>query len=162
MLKAKLPGWGLPPDPWSPGNFCESFLWIRLGFGIEKWPGLGEFSVVSVSHETTHEKSFKISMPNMTGQRLQRTTEAIPRRPWKSKRSFVSKPMKTGKNKGTQGVHVRYDTVVPPLIYIVWSPSLPVISVPSKFRGHPEHRVRDESSQDSGNFHSATFRPNPM
>ena len=50
----------------------------------------------------------------MTARRFHRTMEVIPRRPWKSKSPFASRPIKTSINKGTRGVRVRYDTVLPP------------------------------------------------
>ena len=38
---------------------------------------------------------------SMTRRRFQRTTEVIPRRPWKSKNHFASRPIKIGINTGT-------------------------------------------------------------
>ena len=68
----------------------------------------------------------------MTGRRFHRTTEAIPRRPWKAKSPFASKPTKISINWGTQGVRTRYGTVLLPFIPIVRSPGRPVILVPDK------------------------------
>ena len=59
------------------------------------------------------------STPNMTGRRFHRTTEALPRRPWKAKRFFASRPIKISIKKGTRGVRTRYDTVLFPFISIV-------------------------------------------
>ena len=43
--------------------------------------------------------------------KVPRTTEAIPRRPWKAKSPFASRPIKTSIRKGTRGVHeVRHGT----------------------------------------------------
>ena len=70
------------------------------------------------------------STPNMTGRRFHRTTEAIPRRPWKAKSPFASRPMKINIKEGTQGVRARYDAVLPPFISFVRSPSCPVFLVP--------------------------------
>ena len=50
----------------------------------------------------------------MTWRRFNRAREVIPRRPWKSKSPFASRPMKTSINKGTRGVRARYDAVRPP------------------------------------------------
>ena len=66
------------------------------------------------------------STPNMTGRRFHRITEVIPRRPWKSKSPFASRPIKISINKGTRGLHARYDRVLPPFIHIVGSPGRPV------------------------------------
>ena len=68
----------------------------------------------------------RLSTPNMTGRGFHRTTEAIPRRPWKAKRFFVSGPIKTSIKKGTRGVHTRYDAVLLPFISIAWCPGRPV------------------------------------
>ena len=70
------------------------------------------------------------STPNMTGRRFHRTTEVIPRRPWKSKSPFAPRLIKITINKGTRGVRASYDAVLPPFISIVRSPGRPVISVP--------------------------------
>ena len=71
------------------------------------------------------------STPNMTGQRFHRTAEVIPRRPWKSKSPFASRPIRTSRNKG-QGVRTRYDAaaVLLPFISIVRSPGRPVLPAP--------------------------------
>ena len=58
----------------------------------------------------------------MTGRRFHRTTEAIPRRPWKSTSPFASRPMKINIKRGTRGVRARYDVALPPFISIVRSP----------------------------------------
>ena len=52
------------------------------------------------------------STPNMTGRRFHRTTEAIPRRPWKAKRFFASRPTKISNKEGyARGAHeVRHGT----------------------------------------------------
>ena len=71
-----------------------------------------------------------LSTPNMTGQRFHRTTEVMPRRPWKSKSSFASRPIKISENTGTQRVRARYDEVLPPFISIVRSPGRTIILVP--------------------------------
>ena len=71
-----------------------------------------------------------MSAPDMTGRRFHRTTPAIPRRPWKSKSPFASRPLKTSIKKGTRGVRTRYDTVLPPFISDVRFPGRPVILVP--------------------------------
>ena len=47
-----------------------------------------------------------LSTLNMTGRRFHRTTEAIPRRPWKAKRLFRSRPVKI---EGYARVRTRYD-----------------------------------------------------
>ena len=75
----------------------------------------------------------RFSTPNMTGRGFHRTTEAIPRRPWKAKRFFVSRPIKTSIKKGTRGVHTRYDTALLPFISIALCPGRPVIPVPEIF-----------------------------
>ena len=56
----------------------------------------------------------------MTGRGLDRTTEVIPRRPWKSKSTFASRPNEQ-KNTGTRRVSARYDAVLPPFMLIVRS-----------------------------------------
>ena len=43
------------------------------------------------------------------------------------KSPFASRPIKININKGTRGVHVRYDAVLLPFISIVRSPGRPVI-----------------------------------
>ena len=70
------------------------------------------------------------STPNMTVRRFHRTTEANPRRPWKAKNPFASRPIKVSINKGTRGVRTRYDTVPLPFISIARCPGRPVIPVP--------------------------------
>ena len=47
----------------SPKNFVNIFFFVfAWEFSIEKWQGIfGEFFLVSVSHETKHEKSSKNS-----------------------------------------------------------------------------------------------------
>ena len=60
--------------------------------------------------------------PNMTGRRLHRTTEAIPRRPWKAQSPFASRHIRISIRKGTRGVRTRYDTVLLPFISIVRCP----------------------------------------
>ena len=69
------------------------------------------------------------SAPNMTGGRFHRTTEAIPRRPWKSKSPFASGPMKISIKRGTRGGRgtTRYflhsfPSCGPPVIQSYWSP----------------------------------------
>ena len=42
--------------------------------------------------------------------------EVIPRRRWKSRISFASRPSKTSINRGTQGVHARHEAVFLPFI----------------------------------------------
>ena len=59
--------------------------------------------------------------------------EAIPRRPWKSKNPFASRPMKISIERATQGVRARYDAVLPPFIPVVRSPGRPVILVPDSY-----------------------------
>ena len=88
--------------------------------------------VCSLFVSSTRYRVLQISTPNMTGQGFHRTTEVIPRRPWKSKSPFASRTIKTSKNTGTQGVHARYDAVLPPIISIIRSPGRPVILVPEK------------------------------
>ena len=66
----------------------------------------------------------------MTRRRFHRTTEAIPRRPWKSKSPFASRPMKINTKEGTRGVRARYDAALPPFISVVRAPDRPVMSVP--------------------------------
>ena len=56
-----------------------------------------------------------------------------PTSPLKSKSPFVTRPIKTSINKGTQGARARYNVAIPPLISIVWPPDHPVISVPAFF-----------------------------
>ena len=43
------------------------------------------------------------STPNMTGWRFHRTTEAMPRDPWKAQSPFASRPIKTSLKKDTRG-----------------------------------------------------------
>ena len=63
-----------------------------------------------------------LSTKNVTGRRFYRTTEAIPRRPWKAKRPFTSRPCKKGIEKGTRGVRVRHGMVLLPFSSIVQGP----------------------------------------
>ena len=51
------------------------------------------------------------STPNMIGRRLNRTTEAIPRCPWKAKSAFASRPIRINIMKATRRVRTRHDTV---------------------------------------------------
>ena len=90
-----------------------------------RWPSKGHW-------QPCNNQKARESTPNMTGRRLPRTMEVIPRHPWKSKSPCASRPTKASIIKGTQGVRVRYDTVLPPSISIVWSPGRPVISVPKR------------------------------
>ena len=62
------------------------------------------------------------STPNMAGRRSLSRTEVIPRRPWKSKSPFASRPMK----------RARHDAVLLPFISIVPSTGRPVISAAEK------------------------------
>ena len=70
--------------------------------------------------------------PNMTGRRFHRTTEAIPRRPWKAKRFFASRPVKISIKRVCEGCargmprHLK----LLPLISIVGCPGRRVIPVP--------------------------------
>ena len=57
--------------------------------------------VFAVSHE--NRATPLKSTPNMTGRGFHRTTEVIPRRPWKSKSPFASRPIKISKTTRTQG-----------------------------------------------------------
>ena len=52
------------------------------------------------------------STPNMTGRRIHRTTEALPRRPWKAKSPFASGPKRNMHKEGhVRGAHeVRHGT----------------------------------------------------
>ena len=61
--------------------------------------------------------------------RFHRTTEVIPRRPWKSKSPLCSRPIRTSISKGTQGVRARDDAILLPFISILRSPCCPVIPV---------------------------------
>ena len=73
------------------------------------------------------------SAPNMTGQKFHRTAEVIPRRPWKSKSPFVSKPIKTSITRGRKGREHevrRGSTVLLPFISIVSSLGRPVVLAP--------------------------------
>ena len=72
------------------------------------------------------------SIPNMTGRMFHRTKEMIPRRPWKAKSPFASRPIRISINKGMRGVSVRYVAVLLPFISIIRSPGCPVILVPEK------------------------------
>ena len=67
--------------------------------------------------------------PNMTGRRFHRTTEVIPRRPWKSQSRFASRPIQLSINKGMRGARARarHDVALPPFISIVPSPGRPVV-----------------------------------
>ena len=67
---------------------------------------------------------------NCNLRRFHRTTEAIPRRPWKAEPFFASRPIKISIKKGTRGVRTRYDTVLLPFISTVRCPGRPVIPVP--------------------------------
>ena len=63
----------------------------------------------------------------MTARRFHRTTEAIPRRPWKAKSPFAVIPIKISIEKVTRGVRTRYNSVLLPLISIVQCPGRPLI-----------------------------------
>ena len=76
------------------------------------------------------KKTLQSAPNNMTGRRFHRTTEAIPRRPWKSKSPFAFRPMQISIKRWTRGVCARYDAVLPPLISVVCRSSSQVISVP--------------------------------
>ena len=65
----------------------------------------------------------------MTGRRFHHTTEAIPCRLWKAKSPFASRPFKISIKDGTQGVRTRYNTLLLPIISIVWCPGRLVIPV---------------------------------
>ena len=69
----------------------------------------------------------------MTGRRFHRTTEAIPRRPWKSKSPFASRPMKININRATRGgarevqrgtSSICFRRTVPPVVQSCWSRDL--------------------------------------
>ena len=66
----------------------------------------------------------------MSGRRFHCTTEAIPRRPWKAKSPFASKPCQVNIKKGTRGVRTRYNTVRLPLISLLRCPGCLVMPVP--------------------------------
>ena len=79
-------------------------------------PFLFVFSIANNRKSLGHQRpnprlSCHVSSPNMTGRRFHRATEVIPRRPWKSKSPFASKPIKTSKNNTrTQGWGARGTT----------------------------------------------------
>ena len=88
----------------------------------------------------------QISTPNMTGRRFHRTTEAIPRRPWKARSPFASRPIRISIKKGTRGMRTTYNTVLRPYISIVRCSSRPVIPVPENAeipqkRSHREDKL---------------------
>ena len=70
----------------------------------------------------------------MTGRLFHRTTEVIPRRPWKAKSTFASRPIKMSIKKGTRRVRTRYEKVLLAFISFVQCPGRPVIPVPEQKR----------------------------
>ena len=140
----------LPRTPWTP--LFTSINGFRGGsyenheMKIWKQPLLiTTNSSISRNHEKSRkpqDELFKTtpdqnnSTPNMTGPRFHRTTEAMPRCPWKSNSSnpFVSNPIKQVKQGDTRGAsEVRHSTSsIHLIISIVWSPGPPVISVPEQ------------------------------
>ena len=65
------------------------------------------------------------------------------------KSPFVSRPTKTSINKGTQGVHARYDAILLPFISIVSAPGRPARSItktkPDKSQKSPNGIILDSS-----------------
>ena len=60
----------------------------------------------STKKRWTNDGPKRYSTSNMTGRRFHRTTEAIPRCPWKSKSPFASRPMKISIQRGREGCAV--------------------------------------------------------
>ena len=94
----------------------------------------GAFCIFCISPVSGPNRWSWLSTPNMTGRRFHRTTEAIPRRPWKSKSPFASRPIYISIEKGMRGARARYDTVRLPFISIVRSPGRPFISASETIR----------------------------
>ena len=83
----------------------------------------------------------------MTGRRFRRTTEAIPRRPWKSTSAFASRPIEISKNTGTQRARARYDLYGPLVVQSYWSPTLGTFHGVFRSRGQSQANNPNTSSQ---------------
>ena len=80
-----------PPSPDNPVKIClRVFFFMLLFFAL---------NILKQNHIVY---DLGRSGPNMTRRGFHRTTEVIPRRPWKSKSPFASKPIIKSENTGTQ------------------------------------------------------------
>ena len=121
------------PSPFFKRLFVTNDVVTRYFFVVFSWLSRGPH-FGQILRVLALEKFSDFSTPNMTGQRIHRTTEAIPRRPCKAQNPFASREsrhLRISMRKGTREVCARYDTVLLPFISIVRWPGRPVIPVPT-------------------------------